>query len=112
MITKRVVFVVGAGASSPYGFPTGAELLNRLKSSDGYGSFQELVPELGRCFDSDWDLDRFRAALNDARCGSIDEFVEHRPEFTHPAKALLAYNLLPHERVPVRATDPDEDWYE
>jgi hypothetical protein len=32
MITKRVVFLLGAGASRGYGYPTGKELMTNLTS--------------------------------------------------------------------------------
>jgi len=45
MLSKRTVFVVGAGASVPYGFPTGrdlvTEVLSCLSGSNNHRAFLE-----------------------------------------------------------------------
>ena len=93
MIKTPTVFVLGAGASEPYRYPTGAQLRTRvLQALRGKG----YLPL------SDW-LDR--EGLGDARlrCAeaferssqkSLDAFLEHRKEFEKVGKLAMAYLVM------------------
>ena len=62
MITMPTVFILGAGASKPYGYPTGSELKNIILRNlegepiSGYSSWSKLGFEAS-------DLQEFRDAL-------------------------------------------------
>lgn len=94
MITKKTVLVLGAGASIPYGFPSGQGLVDLI--CDGGSDFKNLVadsaPVSGR------DVSRFIGALGEADPESIDVFLGNNPDFEKVGKAAIATTLLPRER--------------
>jgi hypothetical protein len=110
MIEKRTVFVLGAGASSPYGFPTGRELTKTL--------LDELAPDknMGRVLLDNGigigEVENFKRQLRLSGRYSVDAFLEHRQEFMWIGKLAIAHALISKE-VPERIwnTDPDFDWY-
>ena len=96
MLSKRTVFVVGAGASVPYGFPTGrdlvTEVLSCLSGSNNHRAFLEQECEFTR-----HDLNRFRDELLRSGKNSVDAFLEHRPDHLNVGKAAIAYVLIQKE---------------
>jgi hypothetical protein len=112
MITQKTVFVLGAGASKPYGFPTGlglrAIILNKLHWGDA--QWTPVLSELG--FDQR-QVDDFNAAFRHSARPSVDLFVEHRREFLTLGKAAIALSLIPFEKPDaVFNAPPGEDWYQ
>lgn len=97
MITQQTVFVLGAGASVPFGFPTGAELfqlvIDQLQS--GHAGFNELQTISN--FDGT-SINRFRNALFFSGQSSVDAFLERRPEFINIGKAAMAMVLVTREQ--------------
>src|SRR5687768_4393062 len=94
MITKPTVLVLGAGVSYPYGYPTGAELLEDV--------FQNVVRDewktiLGAYGVKESELDQFRSELHQSQKPSVDAFLEHRPEFIKVGKGAIAISLLSRE---------------
>src|SRR6267378_303056 len=71
MIEKRTVLILGAGASMPYGFPSGSGLRRHII---------EYLDE-----------------LLSADTTSIDVFLERRTEFVEIGKAAIAATLIPLE---------------
>jgi hypothetical protein len=96
MITMPTVFVLGAGASAPYGFPLGQTLVatvcEKLRKSDSF--FFKLVRDAGF---PDHVMRRFATELADAGRDSIDAFLQMRPEYQDIGKACIAIALLPFE---------------
>jgi hypothetical protein len=95
MINRRTVFVLGAGSSYPYGFPTGEGLVDEIIS---------LVKE-DRTLDAfvyngcvDEDVKRFGRDLADSDAPSVDAFLEHRPDFLKIGKLAMCLSLIPKER--------------
>jgi len=89
MIRKQTVLVLGAGASAPFGFPTGYQLLQQVLSMP-----RAQVEKCG--FDED-RIDSFRLALQRSGRTSVDEFLENRPDFMDIGKLVIALALIPHE---------------
>lgn len=113
MITIPTVLVLGAGASKPFGFPLGQDLLNEvvrdLHFKDPNGKVGELV-KVG--FDNP-SIQSFRSALAYSAQPSIDAFLEHRPEFLEIGKAAIAQALMRYESQD-SLFDPareDANWY-
>ena len=112
MILRPTVFVLGAGASHVYGFPTGAKLVTDVIHSLKY-------PDTKFSNDVRWAsgaeghlLGEFRRDLREARRRSIDRFLETRQEYLRIGKAAIARTLMPLE-VEEELYQPDkEDWYE
>ena len=88
MIDKKVVLVLGAGASYGYGFPLGYQLIKRVTQCAADGESQILTQGFHRDL-----LDEFAHALPRAQVGSIDEFLETREDLRILGKVLIAYVL-------------------
>ena len=103
-----VVFVLGAGASKPYGFPLGHELRANILSetAGGTGNYCKLLGECG--FSQDL-IRQFHDDLHDALHDTIDDFLTERGSYrglgTHCIAASLSY-CEKHEQV-----FPKRDWY-
>lgn len=119
MIEKRTVFILGAGASRPYKFPTAEEFGRAiLKGLPGwYGIFYdqearhvvEGYPEIS--FMSEF-LNKFRSS----NTASIDLFLSRWPKFATIGKIAILLGILQHEkescfRDNVTEAHPDGDWY-
>lgn len=90
MINIPTVLILGAGASNPFGFPSGYELLKIIVSNTlrdwliGHG----YMPQ---------EIDAFQTALKKSGRQSVDAFLEHRSEFLNIGKTAIALTLIPHE---------------
>ena len=101
MIKTPTVFILGAGASMPYGFPSGAELAAHICQA---GS--DLQP-FGV---SQKENDEFVIELRNSGQSSVDAFLEHRPEFLHVGKVAIAYHLIQREDS-LELLSRNRDWY-
>src|SRR6266498_4216063 len=112
MIEKKTVLVLGAGASIPYGFPTGKQLLEEIVFIAGH-SPTPVETSLRECgFPRDFISD-FVNELNRSGRKSVDAFLEHRTEFERIGKAAMIAVLIPKEgqsRLFDRSNN--EHWYE
>jgi len=94
MIKQPTVFVLGAGASAPYGFPLGRTLMAEIFQKLGKaGNFHDHVQACA----PDADIPRFRARLSASGRSSIDLFLEKRPNFLDVGKAAIVRALAPYE---------------
>jgi hypothetical protein len=95
MIATRTVFVLGAGASKPYGYPTGVELrtkvLRVLENKDALLSHVLNKEGLGEAC-----LGCAEALMRSAH-KSVDAFLETRREFERVGKLVMAYLLMSFE---------------
>jgi len=98
LIERPTVFILGAGASCPYGFPSGRKLIFKIVE----GVRHRLVGQRTRGetmwmgFDID-DVSRCAEELLASAMPSVDLFLENRPEFEAIGKALIAAELIPCE---------------
>lgn len=110
MINIPTVLVLGAGASYPYGFPLGQELVDEAlgNSSDLKPILDEIDEALAN------ELDEFLSKLDDAHPNSIDAFLEAwHPKFAEVGKAVIAYHLMQKEdKTKLNDAPRDEDWYQ
>jgi hypothetical protein len=104
MISKRTVMVLGAGASYPYGFPTGLQLLHDvcegLDPHSGATKTRDLRPYLLECGFKPDRLAAFREALQLSHQPSVDAFLEvpvSRREFLDVGMTAIAVALMLHE---------------
>ena len=97
MIKTPTVFVLGAGASAPYGVPLGPTLVTEIadKVHKDNSTLFRLVRECG--FPKRL-LHEFGTDLIEAGRDSIDAFLQMRPEYLDIGKACIAAMLLPFER--------------
>lgn len=130
---KETVFILGAGASIPFGYPSGKELkkiiLSTLHPNYIYSEHVKYhIPETGEIakeyFDqnfSDYDLylragfnsnliDNFRIALEGAMKDSIDSFLLSRQEFLEIGKFAITNVLLKFEHKNKITLSEDDNW--
>ncbi len=109
MVTIPTVLILGAGASSMYGFPLGSELkqniIQRL-SQEGTALYEQ-YSLMG--FEQTL-VKKFRDALKQSGVKSIDAFLEHRKEFIEIGKTVIAEVLIPNENES-NLFNSDSDWY-
>jgi len=108
----KTVFVLGAGASWPYGFPTGVELrreILRNLSSKNYDDFQMLV-NAGFDGDAIW---AFYNAFRRSQQDSIDAFLtwaaKQNSSFVDIGRAAIAQALIRREVEDWLFAEDDED---
>ena len=101
MFVKKTVFILGAGASIPYGLPSGAELVRQIiEKLAGPSNANNAVilsqihkasgnPQLER--DA---LEDFRKTLEESREQSIDAFLQNHMQFEPQAKRAIAAMIL------------------
>jgi hypothetical protein len=93
VISTSTVFVLGAGASAPYGFDTGYELLERARTLPVQEIARLIVPL------PSYGAPPLHDALVNTGEASIDAMLETRGTIQAPGKALIARLLLDQERV-------------
>lgn len=108
MLTKQICLVLGAGASQPYGFPTGSELLQFIRDAQP-NEWWPLAKEVTG-FDKA-DHENFASRLRISGVPSIDQFAGGNPNSEKYAKALIAQYV---GRIEVSGSvidrRPDVDW--
>lgn len=112
MITEKTVLVLGAGASIPFDFPSGKELVKQIcnmlrdDNKNIYLSFFTLGFQIEK-------VKNFRKALSLSGQRSVDAFLEYRTEFIDVGKAAIAMVLLPFEKTTsLFDLEMDKNWYE
>lgn len=108
MITKPTVFILGAGASTPYGFPQGKELFWEVISNALRKEGAEFLSKIGY---SKEEIEQFRNALFGSGRESVDAFLEHRREFIDIGKAAMAYILVAKEKEHILYEEGTGRWY-
>jgi hypothetical protein len=89
MIKLRVVFVLGAGASIPYGYPSGASLVGGM-----FNLQSDVVQTIKAHGYTQGQRGLFQEALKKSGHSSIDAFLERRPDFRELGKLLIAAYIL------------------
>ena len=128
----NTVLILGAGASAPYGFPTGAALLKSLSDlrfinleadssplfmSDTTGlTARKHREHLKKCFErASFNLDHVAEMANKLMFSgrsSIDAFVASRPEYADVARFAVALFLLERENlVTLMSPATTNSWY-
>ena len=96
MITTKTVFVLGAGASQPYGLPLGSELFQFIIRD--FSTNSQIRNEfLNTTAFSQRHVDTFIKTMKFSGFTSVDAFLEKREEFVDIGKAVLAVELLKQE---------------
>lgn len=92
MIEAGTVFVLGAGASAPYGFPLGHDLRQQIVRMLSNLSGEEYKMLLS-CGHNEKYVDGFRNDLDDAIHGTIDDFISDRPKYRVIASQAICIAL-------------------
>lgn len=114
MITTQTAFVLGAGASIPFGFPTGTELRRRL-CSELRKDFP-FFAVLRRCGQGEDLILRFQEEFELSGISSIDSFIAFRPAYQEIGELAIAAALIPLEDPEklrnVDGKNGDGGWYQ
>ncbi len=128
MITQQTVFILGAGASAPYGYPTGAGL-KKLICYESEELLDQLIPIADDSFESMWQKDqtdaikihtpKFIEKFSQAPGDFIDRFLETNakvPFIPETGRTLIALSILDAEKKSKFLSDEDGkdialDWY-
>jgi len=98
MITKKTVLVLGAGASMPFGFPSGQGLVDKI-SHTIVKWFDYRESKNIRGIGNKEKFGYFIKKLQKADPPSIDIFLEAHPDLQPVGKAAIAMALLPLEHT-------------
>ncbi len=117
MIKQGTLFILGAGASKPYGYPTGIELteeiiLNFLPEYEGLLSRDQRLNTQGQ--HKRMSLAReFVDSFQKAHVYSIDTFLASRREYEKIGKAAITYIINKYEKKSYQQKFPDTgvDWF-
>jgi len=109
MIKKRVVLVLGAGASAPFKFPLGQGLKDEIvfKLNDKKNPYFKALNAIG--FDR-YIVEEFVNNLSFSGRNSVDEFLEFRNKFIDVGKAAIDLVLSKHENR--QELFSKGDWYQ
>jgi len=105
-LKKPTVFILGAGASHPYGFPLGMELKAQMIARCSQPQARKILRSVG--FDEDI-IREMILALRGTYLPTIDIFLEKKTRFRSLGAYLIAYTFLPREKHD--ALFPQHDWY-
>jgi hypothetical protein len=113
LIQRPVTFVLGAGASMPYGFPSGRTLATKLLQAPTRDSFFfGMSPDEKGLFLKAHAT--FADALRGSRIETIDEFLRGRQDLMRIGKSLIAMHILESEDQYTRTAeiiaDEADDW--
>lgn len=111
MIDTQTVLVLGAGASNPYGYPTGAELRKYIWSAFP-DVFSDLVnKEHGSPVpDAYKKAKEFADIFRKSNTGSIDLFLARNLNCSEFGKKAIAVSILESEKT-TAFPENDRDWY-
>ncbi len=116
MIRNPTVLILGAGASTTYGFPLGGQLVDLILGLL-QGSTSPLLKALIRLEVPQGDIETFRDDLDGSGLRSIDLFLEDlKPDdvYVKIGKVAIAYLILSCEKreMLVRPKKTGDHWYE
>jgi len=110
VIERQTVLVVGAGASIPFKFPSGRQLVTGVCTGLRKDSAQ-LFQLLRTCKFDAAQIVAFGDALAKSGRTSVDRFLEFREEFLAVGKTAIAATLIPFE-VEAELFGTDRNWIE
>jgi hypothetical protein len=116
MINNPIVFVLGAGASAPYGFPLGHELRRDLCGlSEAHSSWGNSLRNI-LCSDNNIPADElinFGRVFRGSNTKSIDSFlaIENNKKYIEIGKLAIAARIGLCENEGAFGPDVNDDWY-
>lgn len=109
---RQIVFVVGAGASHPYGFPLGGELKDAIvQSLEGGNVVRSALEKLGH---SSRRVESFRHDLMGSGSYTIDDFLSDRSDYLDIGRFCVGFQIHQREAIIQRSLadrpQPKFDW--
>lgn len=115
MIERSTVLILGAGASKPYGFPLGRELLFKIRTELDPAVPSPLREKLLKQYIDPYHIGDFHRELTYADTLSVDAFLELRQEFLEVGKLAMTFSLIECEEEKTTLFDKRLDephWYQ
>lgn len=111
MIERRTVFILGAGASMPYGMPSGDQLRRELCGASFapngvHSNLLESTVDIAR-----GEIAHFADFFRKSNQRSIDAFLSRQERFRDIGKFCIAAELCSRERQESVIGDIEDDWY-
>lgn len=94
MIDKKTVFVLGAGASCPYGYPSSARLREWICHPEEFLNHQHLWRDRSAQHISVEQIKQFKDTFAKSSIKSIDTFMANNPKLAPAGKYLIAFEIL------------------
>ena len=111
MIQKKTLFILGAGASMPYGLPSGSDLRKTICRLGDGSDVSGLLMEEMHIYQS--KLDQFAETFRKSRQVSIDTFLSKRNDLAELGKQAIAAALgLREQEAALFNPEIDDDWYQ
>ena len=116
MITEPTVFIIGAGGSNPYGFPTGKELTESICKNyvDKLTNLLKKKKDDERRINIELEVaNKFVTKFYDSKLNSIDLFLSNNPRFSDTGRRAITMEILDAERrfIGKGMHFPQDDWY-
>jgi len=92
MKNKKTVFVLGAGASCPYGYPSGAHLREHICLSTGHPNLKDLAQAIEK--DGLPSVGDFKKTFESSSTKSIDLFMTRNPKLAPVGKYIIAFEIF------------------
>jgi hypothetical protein len=92
MKDKKTVFVLGAGASCPYGYPSGAHLREHICLSTGHPHLKDLAQAIEK--DGLPSVGDFKKTFESSSTKSIDLFMTRNPKLAPVGKYIIAFEIF------------------
>ena len=107
MLSHKTVFVIGAGGSCAYGFPSGAQLLTQARNA----SVQSIRGNIRNYYDEK-RVALFLEVLRESQNDSLDSLLEYRPDLEHLGQLYIASQILRSEHRVMRPSSDhlEKDW--
>jgi len=111
MFQKKTVFVLGAGASMAYGFPSGPALRHEVCTKVLRAGDERHNVLLQMRYDFQ-EVEECRRAIARSWASSIDMFIASRPDYAGITKAAIALTIAGYENdEKLFFADPGDDWF-
>jgi hypothetical protein len=118
MIKEKTVFILGAGASCPYGFPSGQELREEI-CSKYVSDKKKYLASLGGIPNREIEIrispvTKFAETFYKSSTKSIDLFLARNPEFKEDGKLSIIFRILAAEQSSLfreHTKNREQDWY-
>jgi hypothetical protein len=92
MLDRRTVFILGAGASCPYGYPSAAHLREHICLSRSHPKQNELVQAVQK--DGLQSVDDFKKTFENSSTKSIDVFMARNPKLAPVGKYVIGFEIF------------------
>lgn len=103
----KSVFVIGAGASCSYGYPSGYDLKTSIikDSLDPLSELSKVLSSFKRV-----EVEAFAKAFSLSKLFSIDSFLQENSHFQEIGKTAIVFMILSKMKI-VSSYDGKDDWY-